>query len=545
MTTIKSMTKYVLQHPILWVIGLVVPSFASLATNLFFAYGMEAYTAELIKPDAAFSKAASIMIVTLVSLLISTIIEDIARYIFALFAAKTENHLKQDLYSSVVFTKFQELSKLDRGEFFERYNKDTATTSYLISWDIFSVIFPIVLGTGYLISIFNANALIGFIMLALVIAVIILNAFFVNRFRILEKRALQAREGFTQICDSVIQGKMTLRQMSAGDRFAQKINVESGYMYDIEDDVIKLNTKKAVSLELFSTVCSTLMAPLACVFATLNWITLPGIVLIAQLCRYLIIYTNNFGIALTSFASHSISYTRLRTIWDMPRENVNEGDTIDVKDENVLELKNVGVSYGENMILHDANFTVKPSEIIALVGSSGSGKSSIIKALLRLIDYSGEIKLFGNNVNQLSLLELRQSISYVPEQNDLFDTTVLENISFANLDADDEQIRNVLLGAALGDETDFVDREVGENGSKLSGGQRQRVAIARALIKDASLIIFDEPTASLDAVSENKILETIQQLKSNEKSVILITHRGSTLKIADRIFYIQDKTITS
>jgi ABC-type multidrug transport system fused ATPase/permease subunit len=286
------------------------------------------------------------------------------------------------------------------------------------------------------------------------------------------------------------------------------------------------------------------MAPLACVLATLGWITLPEIILIAQLCRYLIQFTNNLGVALTSFGSHSVAYGRLKTILDLPSENTGEGEPVTMDGDDLLTLSHVDISYGDNKILADVNLNIKSGEIVALLGPSGSGKSSLVKVLLGLIDYCGEIKIYGKELSTLSLQELRRSISYVPEQSDLFDATVYENISYADPSADISKIKGVLDQAALDEESDFSLRETGENGNKLSGGQRQRVAIARALLKDVPLVILDEPTASLDTISESKILKMITQLKAKGKAVILITHRESTMKIADRIMVIQDKSIS-
>lgn len=543
MTAMKAMMKYVARHPVLWAVGILIPAIANLTANLFLAYGMQAYTEILTKPDATLQKVVTIMLAVLASLLVSTLIEDAARTILALFVTKTENNIKQDLYAGVICSRYKDAAGLDRGQLFTKYNKDSSTAANLISWDIFAVLFPIVLGTGYLVSIFGANTTIGFIMLTLAVAVILLNLFFVKRFFVLEKKTLLSREGYTQMCDSAIQGKLSLRQMSAGAMFAGRIGREAARMYENENDIVRLTAGRAVSLELLATMCSTLMAPLACVFATLGWIALPGIVLIAQLCRYLILFTNHFGVAITSFGSHSVSYGRLKSILDLPDENTSEGEPVSAVGSDILEFGHVGISYDSNDVLTDVNLKIRSGEIVALLGPSGSGKSSLVKALLRLTGHSGCIKLFNKDIDRLSLQELRHTIAYVPEHSELFDATVYENISYADPDADAEKIEGVLHQAALDEETGFSSREAGENGCKLSGGQRQRVAIARALLKDVPLVIFDEPTASLDAISEEKVLRMIVMLKAKGKGVILITHRESTMKIADRVMMIQDNTI--
>ena len=162
-----------------------------------------------------------------------------------------------------------------------------------------------------------------------------------------------------------------------------------------------------------------------------------------------------------------------------------------------------------------------------------------------MIDYQGKIYIGGENCRDISLKMLRKYIAYSPEHNDVFPTTVYDNIQYGNLNAAQEEITYAAEMAGIATHREvFLQRNIGENGNQLSGGQKQRVSIARALLKKAPIYIFDEPTAALDADSESKILNTISMLKQEGKCILLITHKASTLRIADRVLQIKGGTVS-
>lgn len=161
-----------------------------------------------------------------------------------------------------------------------------------------------------------------------------------------------------------------------------------------------------------------------------------------------------------------------------------------------------------------------------------------------MVDYEGKISVRDINCADIPLDILRSQIALSPEHGDLFNTTVYENIQFGDPGASEAEI-NVAAGkAAINGGTAFMQRDAGENGSQLSGGQRQRVSVARAMLKNAPVIILDEPTAALDAVSEAKLLATLRSLKQEGKCILMISHKESTLRAADRLLYLEKGKVT-
>ncbi|GIR47480.1 MAG: ABC transporter ATP-binding protein [Alphaproteobacteria bacterium] len=223
-------------------------------------------------------------------------------------------------------------------------------------------------------------------------------------------------------------------------------------------------------------------------------------------------------------------------------ENISPKKTIDLDGD--IVFKDVSFAYNDNTVLDKISLRIPKGKKVALVGLSGSGKSTIANIILRLYDnYSGSILINSKDIKELDLTDVRNSVSIVTQETILFNESIFNNIKYGNLEATDEEISLVAKNAGVSSFSEELDQKldtvIGENGIKLSGGQRQRIAIARALIKDAPLLIMDEATSSLDNITENKIHETINSLMNN-KTKLIIAHRLSTIEDAD-IIYVLDK----
>ena len=223
-------------------------------------------------------------------------------------------------------------------------------------------------------------------------------------------------------------------------------------------------------------------------------------------------------------------------------ENISPKKTIDLDGD--IVFKDVSFAYNDNTVLDKISLRIPKGKKVALVGLSGSGKSTIANIILRLYDnYSGSILINSKDIKELDLTDVRNSVSIVTQETILFNESIFNNIKYGNIEATDEEINLVAKNAGVNSFSEELDQKlhtvIGENGIKLSGGQRQRIAIARALIKDAPLLIMDEATSSLDNITENKIHETINSLMKN-KTKLIIAHRLSTIEDAD-IIYVLDK----
>ena len=205
-----------------------------------------------------------------------------------------------------------------------------------------------------------------------------------------------------------------------------------------------------------------------------------------------------------------------------------------------IEFKDVCFTYHEGLqVFEHLNVTIEPKQQVGLVGFSGSGKSTFVNIMLRLFEpQSGEINIDGQNILNVTQDSLRESISMIPQDPQLFHRSLMENIRYGRLDATDDE---VIEAAKKAHAHEFIlqteqqyDSLVGERGVKLSGGQRQRIAIARAILKDSPILILDEATSSLDSVTEKKIQLALENLMKG-RTVVVVAHRLSTISHMDRI----------
>ena len=211
------------------------------------------------------------------------------------------------------------------------------------------------------------------------------------------------------------------------------------------------------------------------------------------------------------------------------------------KDHSV-QFENVNFSYKDEEVIHGISLDVPEGSLTALVGESGSGKSTLAKLLVHYYDINGgSIKIGGQDIRDMSLEALNEQISYVAQEQFLFNTSLMENIRLGRLDATDEE---VIAAASKAQCYDFImalpngfETVVGEGGATLSGGEKQRISIARCILKDSPIIILDEATASVDADNESKIQQAISEL-CNGKTLIIIAHRLGTIRNADKILVI-------
>ena len=226
---------------------------------------------------------------------------------------------------------------------------------------------------------------------------------------------------------------------------------------------------------------------------------------------------------------------------------LQEGEDTDLSNYDI-EFKNVSFAYNEDAkVLKDVSFTAKQGEVTALVGISGSGKTSVLRLISRLYDYdTGSILIDGKDIKNISTESLFKNVSIVFQDVTLFNTSIMENIRLGRESATDEEVKEA---ARLANCMDFIEKLpdgfntlIGENGAELSGGERQRISIARAFLKDAPVLILDEISASLDVDNEKKIQDSLNKL-IKDKTVIIISHRLKSIENVNKIVVIDEGVV--
>lgn len=274
----------------------------------------------------------------------------------------------------------------------------------------------------------------------------------------------------------------------------------------------------------------------------------------SEFITYIILYSQilvpakNISSALTNIQRGIASGERIFNIIDTPVKIEEDKNAISIEEfKDKISYQNVSFQYGDKRVLHNINLDIEKGKMIALVGASGAGKSTMADLLPRFYDVTdGSITIDGIDIRKIKLSDLNHLMGIVTQESILFNDTVFKNISFGNEQASEE---DVIEAAKIANAHEFIVKlengyhtNIGDRGAKLSGGQRQRLSIARAVLKNPPILILDEATSALDTESERLVQEAIQNLMKNRTSVV-IAHRLSTIQYADQIIVMQGGNI--
>lgn len=360
-----------------------------------------------------------------------------------------------------------------------------------------------------------------------------------KRVRRISHKVQQSMGEITEIAGEVIDGYRVVRIFGGGDYEVKKFNqaTDASRKNDMKVAVSKvinvfgvqtiigigISLIVLVSIKLVTVITVTAGSFLAIIAAML------------QLIRPMKVLTNLNATIQRGLAGAESVFSLL----DEPLE-LKQGKKLDERSAGQIEFQHVSYAYREGQtILHDVSFTINAGETVALVGHSGSGKTTITSLLPRFYELNqGKITLDGTPINALSLTSLREQIALVSQHVTLFNDTLANNIAYGQFDVSREQI---MQAAKLAYADEFIqslprgyDTQIGENGLQLSGGQRQRIAIARAILKDAPILILDEATSALDSESERYIQVALEEVMKN-RTTLVVAHRLSTIKRANKI----------
>ena len=371
---------------------------------------------------------------------------------------------------------------------------------------------------------------------------------FVSRFKKAVKKAThEVRKEQADIVAVVQQGLESMQAIKAFGRQDEEQEQLREVSHATVNAALKARSIKAI---LSPVVTVTVAACTAVVLWRGAYLILAGAMTVGALTVYLS-YLNKFfkpvkDLATTTnaIAQAAVGVERIRAILETDTIIPEKPDAIDappVQGEIVFE--HVAFAYDvANPVLQDVSFTIKPGQLVGIVGPTGSGKSTVVSLLPRFYDpVKGTVRIDGHDVRDFKLKSLREQIGYVLQDTALFRGTIAENIAFGRPTATREEI---IAAAELANAHEFIskmakgyDTMVGERGSTLSGGQRQRIGIARVMVRNNPILLLDEPTAALDSESEKLVIEALERLMKG-RTVITIAHRLTTIRDADQIIVI-------
>ena len=381
------------------------------------------------------------------------------------------------------------------------------------------------------------------------VPIIVIGSFiFQRRIGVRYKKVREEVGELNSLLNNNLQGITTIKSFTAEDRESERVNLASKSYRNANRDAIRLSASFVPLIRmaiLFAFTANMLVG---------GWMALDGeldvgaYAIIVFITQRLLWPLTRLGQTFDLYQRAMASTTRVLDLVDT-EIGIIEGHEELHNVQGNIQFNNIKFTYPEReSVLDDISFNIKAGETVGLVGSTGSGKTTITRLLMRFHDpLSGDLEIDGINIKDLKLNSLRSSISLVSQNTTLFPGTVRENIAYGNPDSNEEQIR---YAAGIAEASFFIselpedmDTNIGEDGHKLSGGQRQRLAIARAVLKDAPILILDEATSNVDNETEAALQRSIEKI-SVDRTTLIIAHRLSTIRNADRIIVLDYGSIS-
>jgi ATP-binding cassette, subfamily B, bacterial len=367
--------------------------------------------------------------------------------------------------------------------------------------------------------------------------------------RMLEPRYKRVRETVGDVASRLennIGGIMVIKSFTAEDYETDRVRQASEHYRKANHQAIKLSA-------LFVPIIRMGIAlGFAAIIVLGGWMVMQGrltageLVLFSMMIQRMLWPMTRLGQTFDEYQRAKASATRVFGLLDTPTRVKDPDKPLDMdRARGEVEFQDVHFRYRDREpVLNGLSLHIKPGEMVGIAGTTGAGKSTLIKLLLRLYDVNdGSIRIDGVDVRDLRQQDLRRQIALVSQDVFLFHGTIRDNIAYPGVDVDDARVIEASRHAQFHDFVeslpDGYDTIVGERGIKLSGGQRQRLSIARALLKDAPILILDEATSSVDTETERMIQQNLEQF-THGRTALVIAHRLSTIRKADRILVIKD-----
>lgn len=492
-----------------------------------------------------FDKALKFAIFMTSTSMVRSILNTIQQYFYVKFNSKIEYALLKKLMQSIGMVKMKKLDSVQTGYLTERISSDVGVVgkTYL---DVVDVVFEILTNAVFLIYIAFLNWQIFLLMMVYVVCLYVLCLF--------KTRAwIRGRKKGRKVLDDA---RSAYVEQISGVRDIRLLNIHKNvdtHSNQIMQNALKEKEKVVLKRRLFVTGQTLLSASFELGFLILGIALVRADLLL--LAGLLVIYTyhgrveglvNYFSSFKEQMAEGEVSASRVfEVIEDYEKESFGDQELKNFS--GFIELKNVEFAYDETLVLKDINMNFKPGEMTAIVGRSGSGKSTILSLLSKLYSVKGgKLLLDGNNIEDLTEKSIRSNIGEVSQMPYIFNTTIRQNLLFVKPEATEKELISVLKDAQIWDDVkkfkDGIDTVIGKNGIMISGGQRQRIAIARLLLAGSKVVVFDEATSALDNENQSKIVDILEKYKS-EKTIIIVAHRLSTIVGADKIYMLKDGVV--
>ena len=504
-----------------------------------------------------YSKLWFVIVAMVSTALLSLLLRSVLSRITLKIGLVIGNDIRADIFDKLIDADWLAISQYKNGDILSRFNEDISVVSRnAVSW------LPTIIVAAYnflatFILLVHYDVVMALIAFTGAPFVILMSRIVVRKQREYGKKVRETGSGMMSFETETFYNFDTIKSFGIADRYSSRMREWQEEYKDVSLRYNLFTIRTNVLLSIIARIVTFIAFGYALFRLWTHDITYGTMTLFLEQRRALGNAFNNVLSIVPDFLNSSISAHRIRELVELPKEkHISKSTELDryIRDGFTVQMKDVDFSYvteeksGEDRVISNSSFIASPGEIVALVGPSGEGKTTMIRLILGLIHpEEGYVHIQAANGQSVPAnADTRHLFAYVPQGNTVMSGTIADNLRMVKEDASDEELEQALEQACA---WSFVSRmeeglyaKVGERGRGLSEGQAQRIAIARAILRDAPILLLDEATSALDAATERRVLRNIITQHPN-KTVIVTTHRPSVLSLCQRVYRVVDKRV--
>ena len=493
------------------------------------------------------------IVLTVGSAIFSLAFSNIISRISTKLSIYINNDIQADIFDKIIDADWLEINRYSNGDVLNRFNSDVSTVSgNAISW-LPSIVIAIYNFVATFIVIWHYDKIMSLLAFASAPVMLLMSKFLIKKQREYAKKVKEMSSQLMTFEVETFYNFDTIKSFGISNLYGKKMRMWQSRFKDVSLEYNMFSIKTGIFMSIMGMIVQYAAFGYCLFRLWTHDITYGTMTLFLQQRGNLNSAFNSVISIIPAFLNSSISAHRIRELAQLPKEvHIPESNELDRLAEEGFEvrMRDVDFSYVEGTrVITESSFDAHPGEIVALVGPSGEGKTTMIRLILGLIrPEKGQAVMIGSDGREVLMnAETRHLFAYVPQGNTILSGTIAENMRMVKEDATDEEIIEALKVSCAWDFVekmpDTIQSKIGERGRGFSEGQAQRIAIARAVLRDAPILLLDEATSALDVTTERRVLRNIISQKPN-KTCIVTTHRPSVLNMCQRVYRVMETKVT-
>ena len=499
------------------------------------------------------SKLWIMIAITLGSAVFSLVFSNVINRVSAKLSIYINNDIQADIFDKIIDADWLEINKYSNGDVLNRFNSDVSTiSSNAISW-LPTIVIAVYNFIATFVVIWHYDKIMSLLAFASAPVMLLMSKFLISKQREYAGKVKEMNSDMMTFEVETFYNFDTIKSFGISSLYGKKMREWQRKYKDVSLEYNMFSIKTGVFMSIMGMIVQYAAFGYCLFRLWTHDITYGTMTLFLQQRGNLNSAFNNVISIIPNFLNSSISAHRIRELAQLPKEvHIAESSNLDALAEHGFEvrMRDVDFSYVEGTrVITKSSFQACPGEIVALVGPSGEGKTTMIRLILGLIrPEAGQAVIRGLDGSEVEMnVETRHLFAYVPQGNTILSGTIAENMRMVKEDATDEEIIEALKVSCawdfVGKMPETINSNIGERGRGFSEGQAQRIAIARAVLRDAPILLLDEATSALDVTTERQVLRNIISQRPN-KTCIVTTHRPSVLNMCQRVYRVMETTVT-